>query len=134
MTDAAPVPHGQGELVLVVDDESVLRNITQRVLEKFGYRVVLACDGAEAVEIHAELRGTIRLVLTDMLMPVMDGPATIAALLASEPTLPIIATSGLGARSTAEQVAHGQVRAVLDKPFTADGLLRTVRKVLDAAS
>ncbi|MEI2721872.1 MAG: response regulator [Gemmatimonadales bacterium] len=127
------LPRGRGELILVIDDESVIRNITRKILENFGYRVVVASDGVEALAIHAELLGAIRLVLTDMMMPVMDGPATINALLARNPALPIIATSGLDVSSTTAHAAHGEVKAVLSKPFTAESLLRTVRDVLDAA-
>jgi CheY-like chemotaxis protein len=127
------MPRGRGELILVVDDEPVIRNITRKILENFGYRVVLACDGIEALAIYGELKGAIRLVLTDMMMPVLDGPATINRLLALDPALPIIAASGLDVSSTTAHAFHDAVKAVLSKPFTAEALLRTVREVLDRA-
>eukprot|EP01031_Cornospumella_fuschlensis_P019632 gene19632-24054_t len=68
-------PRGNGEVVLVVDDEESVRSITRRTLEAFGYNVMTACDGAEAVAIYAQHRASIKVVLTDMMMPVMDGPA-----------------------------------------------------------
>lgn len=130
-TATVGMPRGRGELILVVDDESVIRNITRKILENFGYRVVVACDGVEALAIYGELKGAIRLVLTDMMMPVMDGPATINRLLALDPALPIIAASGLDVSSTTAHAFHEEVKAVLSKPFTAEALLRTVREVLD---
>ena len=75
------VPRGRGELVLVVDDEESIRSITQQTLEAFGYRVLTASDGAEAVAVFAQHTGETALVLIDMAMPVLDGPTAIHALL-----------------------------------------------------
>ncbi|HEX3866650.1 MAG TPA: PAS domain S-box protein, partial [Gemmatimonadaceae bacterium] len=87
--DRNHLPRGDDELILVVDDESAVRNIAQATLQRFGYRVLLAANGAEAVALFAVHRGEIAAVLTDMAMPVMGGPATIIALKAIDPTVKI---------------------------------------------
>ncbi len=119
----AEMPHGNGELVLVVDDEAAVRQITRQTLEAYGYRVLLANDGAEAVAIFGERHREIDIVLTDMMMPIMDGPATIQVLRRIEPRIPIIAASGL---STSEHVSRATRLAIqhfLPKPYTARTLL-----------
>jgi PAS domain S-box-containing protein len=121
------LPHGHGELILVVDDEAALRSVTQRMLEKFGYRVIVASDGAEAVAVYARQKQEIAVVLTDMMMPVMDGLATIERLLAINPRLPIIALSGY-ARGL--EAAQGQVKQFLQKPYSAQALLEALKEVL----
>ncbi|MGH9203124.1 MAG: response regulator, partial [Vicinamibacterales bacterium] len=125
---AAPkseLPRGNGETILVVDDEAAIREITRRTLERFGYRVMLAADGSEALTLYMAHRGAIDLVLTDMMMPVMDGPATIDALHAIDPNVRIVAASGL--------TIDGQARNVkrfLPKPYRAETLLRALKETL----
>ncbi len=122
----ATMPRGQGELILVVDDEASVREITRQTLEAFGYRVVLAGDGTEAVAVYAARSAEIAVVLTDMTMPVMDGLATIQVLLKINPEVRIIAVSGNLARA----VSFG-VCSFLHKPFTAEALLITLRQVIE---
>ena len=117
---------GQQELILVVDDELFIREITRKNLEIHGYRVLTARDGAEAVRFYAQHREEIRAVLTDMMMPGMDGAATIRALREMNPAVSIIAVSGLTASKDAD------VQAFLPKPFKAESLLRTLGEVLRA--
>jgi PAS domain S-box-containing protein len=126
----AEMPRGNGELVLVVDDESVVRQITQQTLEAFGYRVVLAVEGADALAIYAARREEISVVLTDMMMPVMDGPATIQVLTRLNPDIRIIAASGLTANGNMAQVSRLGVKYFLPKPYTAETLLKTLREAL----
>jgi len=127
---AAELPRGNGELILVVDDEASVRQITRQTLEAFGYSVILASDGAEAVAIVARQDKEIAVVLTDMMMPVMDGPATIQVLLRLNPKLPIIAASGISADGRATQAASLGVKHFLAKPYAADALLQVLRQVL----
>jgi CheY-like chemotaxis protein len=129
---AAELPRGNGELILVVDDEASVRQITRQTLEAFGYRVSVACDGAEAVATVARQGAEIAVVLTDMMMPVMDGPATIQVLLRLNPNLPIIAASGLSADGRVTQAASLGVRHFLSKPYSADALLQGLRQILSA--
>jgi PAS domain S-box-containing protein len=121
------LPHGRNELVLVVDDEYSIRDITQRTLESFGYRVITANNGAEAVELYTKQAQEISLVLTDMMMPVMDGAATVEALVRINPSVRIIVVSGLDVAKATRIRAYD----FLPKPFSALILLRLVRDVLD---
>ena len=125
----AEMPRGHGEVILVVDDEPSVQQITQQTLEAFGYRVLLATDGADAVAIYARQREEIAAVLTDMMMPIMDGPATIQALRRLNLHLPIIAASGLAANSHVSQVASLGVKHFLPKPYTAETLLKILRQI-----
>ena len=129
---AAELPRGNGEFILVIDDEANVRQITRQTLEAFGYRVVVASDGAEAVAIVARQDTEIAVVLTDMMMPVMDGPATIQVLLRLKPDLPIIAASGLSADGRVTQAAGLGVKHFLSKPYSADALLQVLRQILSA--
>jgi PAS domain S-box-containing protein len=128
---APPIPameRGQNELILVIDDESSIRDITQHTLEAFGYRVVTAGNGAEGVAIFAKHAKAFTLVITDMMMPVMDGLATIQVLRRIEPTLRIIAVTGV---ATVNEEALNKLEVVqLLKPFTAEALLRKCRKAI----
>jgi len=124
------LPRGQGELILVVDDDAAVRQITQHTLEAFGYQVLLAEDGTEAVSLFASRMQDIALVLTDMMMPVMDGPMTIQALMRMQPNVRIIAASGLSANGMVAKAAKAGVRHFLPKPYTAEVMLHTLQKAL----
>ncbi|HJP91955.1 MAG TPA: PAS domain S-box protein [Pyrinomonadaceae bacterium] len=124
------LPLGHGEWILVVDDEESIREITRGTLETFGYRVLTASDGTEALAIYADKKNEIAAVITDMVMPFMDGPATIRALQRMNPKVRIIAASGLG---TGQRVGEGGLDGVsvfLNKPYTAEKLLKTLAQLL----
>ena len=124
------LPLGNGELILVVDDEESIREITRGTLETFGYRVLTASDGTEALALYADKKNEIAVVLTDMVMPFMDGSATIRALQRMNPNVRIIAASGLGAGQHAGEGALEGVSVFLNKPYTAEKLLKTLAQVL----
>jgi len=123
------LPLGRGELILVVDDEVAIREITRGTLEAYGYRALTAADGTEAVALYAQHRDEIRLVLTDLMMPYMDGPATIRALRKLNPLVKIIASSGLAENAKLGEV-NGAVKRFLPKPYTAQKLLVTLSELL----
>ena len=125
------LPLGHGELVLVVDDEESIREITRGTLETFGYRVLTASDGTEALALYADKKNEIAVVLTDMVMPFMDGPATIRALLRMNQNVRIIAASGLAAGQRGGEGALEGVSVFLNKPYTAEKLLKTLAQVLE---
>ncbi|MDI1314527.1 PAS domain S-box protein, partial [Prosthecobacter sp.] len=125
------LPGGQGQLILVIDDEASIRQITQQTLEAFGYRVVLASDGAEAAAIYGVRRHEIAAVLTDMMMPVMDGPATIQVLMRMNPQVRIIAASGLNANGMVAKAVNVGVKHFIPKPYTAETLLKTLHTLLN---
>lgn len=124
--DEAALPRGRGELILVVDHEASVRTITGQVLSAYGYRVVSAADGTEAVAEFARHQGQIAAVLTDLL-PVGDGASTFDALRTIDPDVKLIAVSG-GAGTAGHR--HG-VAAVLPTPFRTETLLRVLRRTLD---
>jgi len=124
------LPRGNGETVLVVDDEASILTITTQTLQAFGYRVLTAVNGAAAVANYAEHKNEIAAVLTDMMMPVMDGSATIHALRQINPAVKIIAASGLGENGIASKASAVGVKHFLTKPCTAGTLLKTIRSIL----
>lgn len=117
---------GGGETVLLVDDEAAVREVARQALETFGYRVLSAADGAEALAVHERHAEEIALVLTDMTMPVMDGATLVAQLAKRAPHLPVIVTSGVGAAGA----EFPSVRAFLPKPASAAALIGAVREAL----
>jgi PAS domain S-box-containing protein len=125
------LPRGNGERVLIVDDETSILTITSQTLEAFGYKTITASDGAEAIAIYAQHRNKIAVILTDMAMPVMDGPATIRALIKVNPAVKIIAATGLKTEGSEAKAMHAGVKHFLSKPYTASTLLKTLRAVLD---
>ncbi len=129
-TSEPELPRGNGELVLVIDDEVAVRQITRQTLEAFGYRVLLASDGVEATSIYATRHQEIDVVLTDMMMPLMDGPTTIMVLLRINPGLRIIAASGLNANGMVAKATNAGVKHFIPKPYTAETLLKTICEVL----
>jgi PAS domain S-box-containing protein len=132
-SEKASLPRGNGETILLVDDEASILVITSQTLQAFGYRVLTATDGAEAVAIYAQHRHEISVVLTDMMMPIMDGPATIRALTKIDPEVKIIAASGLNANAEVAKATGAGVKHFLTKPYTAGTLLKTLRVILDEA-
>lgn len=125
-------PTGNSELILVVDDEDNICEITKATLEKFGYRVLTATDGTDAIGVYAQHIDEIAIVLTDMAMPFLDGPGTIRAIKRVNADVKVIAMSGLmNAEQTAE-LEDLSVDAFLSKPYTAEKLLTTLADILKA--
>jgi CheY-like chemotaxis protein len=125
------VPRGNGETILVVDDETSILAITGQTLEHFGYRVLSASDGADAVAIYAEKKHEIALVLTDMMMPIMGGPSLVSVLLRINPAIKIVRSSGLSSNGDENRSSEAEVKHFLTKPYTAETLIKTIRAVLD---
>jgi two-component system, cell cycle sensor histidine kinase and response regulator CckA len=122
-------PMGTGEMILLVDDEAAVRDIAKLTLETHGYKVVEAQDGAEGVAVFAMHRNEIRLVVSDMDMPVMNGASMIRSLERIDPSILVISASGL----VVGQTEDGQLpcmRRQLRKPYTAGELLHAVHDVL----
>jgi CheY-like chemotaxis protein len=123
-------PSGKGELVLVVDDEAAIRDLARTILENYGYRVLVAADGVEAVTLYAQYREAINVVLTDLDMPRMNGAQLIRKLLEMNDEVRIISVSGLIESDTLNGQLDSNVRGVLQKPFSPAQLLQTLRFVL----
>jgi PAS domain S-box-containing protein len=127
------MPRGNGETILVVDDEPSILTIARGTLEAFGYHVLTAGDGAEAVAVYAENRNDVAVVLTDMMMPVMGGSSLTQVLLRINPALKIVRTSGLHSNVNGNGSPEAGLEHSLTKPYTAETLLTTIRAILEEA-
>jgi len=126
----AGLPRGHNELVLVVDDEEPICLVAKKMLERFGYRVLLASDGIEAVSLYATRRNEIDVVITDMAMPNMDGFATIGALKAINAGVKIVGSSGFASGTSVNRINSSGVRYFVAKPYTAETMLGTLHEIL----
>jgi two-component system, cell cycle sensor histidine kinase and response regulator CckA len=122
------LPLGQGELILVVDDETSLRETLKITLEFQRYKVLTAKDGLEAIATYSQHQDEIKVVLLDMIMPSMDGATAMQVLQQLNPQVKIIACSGSVTRESLSQNAG--IQAFLPKPFTSEDLFRTLHDVL----
>jgi two-component system, cell cycle sensor histidine kinase and response regulator CckA len=114
---------GQGELILVVDDEVPIQEITEVMLEMNGYRVITASDGIEAIALYAKHQQEIGVVLLDMMMPSLDSITIVRTLRKLNAQVQIIAMSGLATNEAVTSAMAEGVRGFLQKPFTAAELL-----------
>jgi two-component system cell cycle sensor histidine kinase/response regulator CckA len=127
----ARLPTGNGEGILVVDDEVSICEITKAALENYGYRVFVANSGPEAVTLYADKQDEISLVITDTDMPFMDGHATCVALKKINPALKIIMASGsVPNKSRKDSPPDNNINAFVPKPYTVEKLLTVAHEVL----
>ena len=119
------------ETILLVEDEEAVRGLTSRILEKQGYRVIAAQHGREAMEIATKEEGRIDLVLTDIVMPGMNGRGLVERLAGIRPRIKSLYMSGYTDDDIIRRGFIEPSKSFLQKPFTSDALLQTVRKVLD---
>ncbi|HEU5092558.1 MAG TPA: ATP-binding protein, partial [Nitrospira sp.] len=124
------LPRGHGELILLVDDEMDMRTIAKATLEKFGYRVITAVDGTDAVATFTLNKEEVALVLTDMAMPFLDGIGTIRAIQHISPNARFVAMSGMMGTAANSELESLKVSGLLIKPFTTATLLSTLAKAL----
>lgn len=125
------LPAGNGEKILVVDDESAIAELAHVTLKNRNYQVLSASDGTEAVALYAENKGSISVVLLDMLMPLMDGPTTLRALRKLNPEVRVIGMSGYTAdfQDQEPDSAFGQL-PFLQKPFSVEQMVVKIQEVL----
>ena len=129
---AAPPPPSRGsETILLVEDETSVRNLALMVLSELGYKVLVACDGQDALELQARYDGPIDLLLTDVVMPRMGAGELARRLSALLPGLPVIFISGYAPDASLTSSVPGAGITLVSKPFTAEVLGRTVREVLN---
>jgi len=121
---------GRGETVLVVDDEIALLEITRETLETFNYRVLTAENGAEALAVYQSEAGIIRVVITDMMMPVMDGDPLVEELRKIQPEVKVICITGLEVTTASRRLPQLNPNGLLTKPYPTEKLLNTLREVL----
>ncbi|HEY9671242.1 MAG TPA: PAS domain S-box protein [Waterburya sp.] len=124
---------GHGEVILVVDDEDSIREVTKMSLETYGYNVLLASDGIEAITLYTQHQKEISVVLIDMMMPMMDGATAIRVLQKINPQVKIIGVSGLVSNQLNHQILErigNSVKTFLSKPYTSNELLKNLQVVL----
>ncbi len=127
---AGTLPAGKGELILLADDEEAIRTGTRLILERNGYRVLTANNGADALVMFMQNRDVVRLVVTDMVMPMMGGLALIRALRSIEPGFSVIATAGLHDLATVTELQAAGIDHVVAKPYGPQELLEAVQAEL----
>jgi two-component system, cell cycle sensor histidine kinase and response regulator CckA len=123
-------PIGNGELILVVDDEKAIQEITQETLETHHYRVMTASDGIEAIELYNQYHQDISVVLLDLMMPTLDSLTIIRTLKKINPQVQIIAMSGLATPEAVSHVHREGIQSFLAKPFTASELLSLLPRLI----
>ena len=123
------IPLGDGEWILVADDEAAIREITTISLEKRNYKALTASDGIEAIALYAQHKDKIKAAIIDMMMPNMDGATTISALKKMNSQLPIIAVSGLATNEQVPSHKTSKQAIFLPKPYTAPELLQILHGV-----
>lgn len=121
---------GEGETVMLVDDEPAVLDLTRELLTHFGYKVVTAIHGADAVALFPQYKDKIKVLVIDMMMPVMDGPTAIRELRKLQPKLPIIAISGLMAGDKIQEQLGDVGVVFIPKPFTSEKLLLAIRELV----
>ncbi|MBE9050513.1 response regulator [Nostocales cyanobacterium LEGE 11386] len=124
------IPTGHGELILVVDDEPSIQDITRTSLETHQYQTIVASDGIEAIALYAKYADKISAVLMDIMLPSLDGVTAIRTLQKINPQVKIIATSGLMSKNKLEEVINTGTHTFLPKPYTVHELLLALQQVL----
>ena len=127
---AEPVWRASGN-VLVVDDEDAVREVAARVLERHGFTVVIAANGCEAIEFFQRDPQGFRLVLLDLLMPLMDGAETFRELQKINPAVPVVLMSGYSESATAERFRGQRIGGFVQKPFEHTTLIAALRSILE---
>jgi CheY-like chemotaxis protein len=116
--------------VLVVDDEAGVREVTQAVLRKHNYEVLVASDGTEALAAFAQRPREVSVVLTDVVMPHIDGVALTRALRKLNPDVRVVAATGHAQNHRAAELRSLEVQGFIHKPFSAETLLQVVYSAL----
>jgi len=129
----ADLPRGNGELLLVADDEHAVGEITKATLEAYGYRVLLADNGSDVLSLYTTHRSKIAMIIIDMMMPLMDGPTAIRCLRDRSANVPVLAVSASAPDSAGQAMLTTHRAGFLKKPFTKEQLLRSVRERLSVA-
>ena len=124
------LPQGKGELILVVDDEIQICEVTKATLETFNYRVLTAHNGIDAIAIYAQHQNEIEVVLTDIMMPSMNGKTLIRTIKKINPQIDIIVFSGLISNREIITELDGSIAAFINKPYTTEALLKTIHQAI----
>lgn len=121
------------ETILLVEDEEAVRRLVQRILSQQGYNLLEACDGEDALQVFAQHQETVDLLVTDVVMPKMNGPELVRRLKILRPEIKVLYISGHPERATDLEAELGRGACLLYKPFKHENLLTNVRSLLDIA-
>jgi CheY-like chemotaxis protein len=121
------------ETVFLVDDEDMIVDVGEQLLEKLGYRTVVAGNGMDAIEIYKEKKNHIDMVILDMIMPEMDGGQIYDKLKEINPDVKVLLSSGYSINSQATEILERGCDGFIQKPFTMKNLSQKIREVLDKA-
>jgi two-component system cell cycle sensor histidine kinase/response regulator CckA len=116
---------------MIVDDEEFVRLLAQKVLTEEGYRVVIAADGFEAIELYRKLRDEIALIILDFAMPRMDGADVFAELQSINSNVPVVLSSGFAEHERLRGMLSKGLRGFIPKPYSREKLLAEVRTTLE---
>jgi len=126
-------PSGSNELILVIDDEEIVRHTAKAMLEQYGYMVVLAENGKEGVDLFQVLADKVAAVLLDLTMPVMDGEETLRRLKLINPGVKAVLSSGYNEVEAIRRFAGKGLAGFLQKPYSTAALVERVKSVLQEA-
>jgi PAS domain S-box-containing protein len=126
-----PYLAGGNETILLIEDEELVRELGVTILEKFGYTVLSAGDGQEALDVYEKEKGNISLVILDVVMPRMDGKQCFEELLRINPTVKVIISTGLAQNGLVRDIVELGAKGSVNKPYGMRQLLQMVREVLD---
>jgi CheY-like chemotaxis protein len=132
VTDTGRIPRGT-ETVLVVEDDAVVRTLIRKVIEQYGYHVLDAFSGPDALALLEQEPSPVHLLVTDVVMPEMSGPDLVARLTADRPGLKVLYLTGYADTATMNRAAAGQEHLLLQKPFMPEELALKVREALDVS-
>ncbi len=133
---ALPAPKtagGQGELILIAEDEQLVRELAVQLLERAGYRVIAAHDGAHALQLFTEHGRDVRLVLLDLMMPNGDGRAVRRSIKERRPDVPVLFATGYADRDRLGRLQEAITDPLIEKPYDPSTLLTAVRSILDGS-
>ena len=122
---------GNGELILLVDDEPSILRVTSMILDTKNYRVLCATDGPEALAVFAQQMDSVKAVLTDIMLPFVDGVALIRTIKKLKPDMAFIASTGHGDEPRHPELRELGVENFLVKPYDMETLLKTLRDALE---
>ena len=132
LVETEELPRGNGELILVVDDEANIREINRQLLLSYNYRVLTAKDGVEAIALYTQHQEEIGVVVMDLMMPSMDGATAIRRLPKINPLVKIITVSGVAHSHKSMAAQEINLKPFLLKPYTTEALLKTIKEVIQS--
>ena len=124
-------PEANQQTILLVDDEESIRDLVTSALSRFGYKVITASNGMEAIEIYKEKQDLIALVVLDLMMPEMDGRRCLSEILEIDPDAFILVATGNSESDETSKIQSNLLKGFIRKPFDISDLMRLIRKALN---